>query len=217
MRSSQACGGSPQPHPATSKGLSPGAGLSFAPIPTRPWASPTVSLTPLCLQQTEAGGRSRRCSCPAAGWAFLFPQHSFCFLRCLNSTQVLALAPRIMQSANICRPQLLDCCSCIYWNMDVDLISISPPLHRTVQSKNRRAKARMLHSAMSGPLHQRSSDDERGDDDEEGDDELDDSDPEVCRASLMCGLPTVLGSSGEALLQHLQSVRLGSFHTAGLL
>ena len=54
----------------------------------------------------------------------------------------------------------------------------------------------MLHSAMSGPLHQRSSDDERGDDDEEGDDELDDSDPEVCRSSFMHGLHRVLDSVG---------------------
>ena len=57
----------------------------------------------------------------------------------------------------------------------------------------------MLHSAMSGPLHQRSSDDERGDDDEEGDDELDDSDPEVCRPSFMCGLHRMLNSIGRAL------------------
>ena len=57
----------------------------------------------------------------------------------------------------------------------------------------------MLHSAMSGPLHQRSSDDERGDDDEEGDDELDDSDPEVCCTPSMCGPHMMLDSAGQAL------------------
>ena len=104
-----------------------------------------------------------------------------------------------MQSANNCRAQLLDRCSCIYAYMDVSCVSVSFSVCRTVQSKHRRAKARMLHSAMSGPLHQRSSDDERGDDDEEGDDELDDSDPEVCCTPFMCGLHMMLDSAGQAL------------------
>ena len=83
--------------------------------------------------------------------------------------------------------------------MQVTFIQPSSALCRTVQSKHRRAKARMLHSAMSGPLHQRSSDDERGDDDEEGDDELDDSDPEVCRTPSMCGQHRMQDSVGQAL------------------
>ena len=50
---------------------------------------------------------------------------------------------------------------------------------RTVQSRHRRAKARVLHSAMSGPLHHASSDAEKDDDDGEEEDELNDADPEV--------------------------------------
>ena len=53
------------------------------------------------------------------------------------------------------------------------------PLCRTVQSRHRRAKARELHTAMSGPLHHTSSDGERDDDDADEDDDLNDADPEV--------------------------------------
>ena len=52
-------------------------------------------------------------------------------------------------------------------------------LCRTVQSRHRRAKARELHTAMSGPLHHTSSDGEKDDDDADEDDDLNDADPEV--------------------------------------
>ena len=51
-------------------------------------------------------------------------------------------------------------------------------LSRTVQSSHRRAKARVLHTAVLGPLHHTSSEDERDDEADEVSD-LNDASPEV--------------------------------------
>ena len=61
------------------------------------------------------------------------------------------------------------------------------PFCRTVQSRHRRAKARVLTRAMSGPLHYTSSDGEKDDEEGEEDDGLNDADPEV-HCLLSCRL-----------------------------
>jgi hypothetical protein len=52
-------------------------------------------------------------------------------------------------------------------------------LCRTVQSRHRRAKARELHTALSGPLHHTSSEDERDDDEADEVSDLNDASPEA--------------------------------------
>lgn len=75
--------------------------------------------------------------------------------------------------------------------------SIWQKLHsvcRTVQSRHRRANAKVLTRAMSGPLHHASSDAEKDDEEGEADDVMDDADPEV-----QCPLPQ---------MQHLKAAEL---------
>ena len=94
----------------------------------------------------------------------------------------------VCRSGDVCR-QHLACCHCspsdplqahLYAVAGAQLLRHGTHLLcRLVHSRHRRAKARVLHTAMSGPLHHTSSDGERDDEEADEESDLNDAGPQV--------------------------------------